>query len=391
MIAFTILTLLIVIPLAVVTAFFVLELLVGLAPSHRRTSLDDPRGSAAIVIPAHNEEAVIARTVGATLAQSAGDYLLLVVAHNCRDRTADLASAAGARVVVRDEPERRGKGFALAAARDEFASNPPEVIIVLDADCRMSRASLDWLARTACKSGRACQAVNLLSPDLHASPLVQISTFAFMIKNLIRQRGLQRIADRAHLTGTGMALPWQVFASANLGGSNIVEDLALGLDLADSAGRPTLVPEATVWSPPASPGGTLVQRKRWEGGYLSTAFSLAPKAIVRSIARFDIQGLCAGLDLSIPPLALLVVLNVAALLLALIADLAGGWAGPLWLMVALGMAAAIAIAAAWVIEGRKFASASTLLRLPFYIVWKLPMYAALARKGAPKEWLRSGR
>lgn len=389
--AFTILTLLIVIPLALVTAFFVLELVVGLAPSNRRASLDQPRCSAVIVIPAHNEEAVIASTVGATLAQSAGDYPLLVVAHNCSDRTADLARAAGARVVVRNEGERRGKGFALAAARDELARAAPDVVIVLDADCRMSRASLDALAGTAGCSGRACQAVNLLSPDLGASPLVQISTFAFMIKNLIRQRGLQRIADRAHLTGTGMALPWPVFANANLGGANIVEDLALGLDLADTAGRPTLVSDATVWSPPASAGGTLVQRKRWEGGYLATAFRLAPKAIIRSIARFDIRGLCAGLDLSIPPLALLVVLNAAALLLAFASYLAGALAWPFWLMVAVGVGAAIAIAAAWVMEGRKFASASTLLRLPFYIVWKLPMYAGLARKGAPKEWLRSGR
>jgi hypothetical protein len=42
-------------------------------------------------------------------------------------------------------------------------------------------------------------------------------------------------------------------------------------------------------------------------------------------------------------------------------------------------------------EGRRFASAGTLLRLPFYMLWKLPMYVGLARKGAPKDWLRTGR
>jgi hypothetical protein len=128
-------------------------------------------------------------------------------------------------------------------------------------------------------SGRPAQAVNLLAPDLAASPLVQLSTFAFMIKNLIRQRGLQRLAGRAHLTGTGMALPWNLFASANLGGSNIVEDLALGLELADRATAPKLVSRATVWSPAASESGTLVQRSRWEGGYLATALKTAPAAL----------------------------------------------------------------------------------------------------------------
>ena len=50
-----------------------------------------------------------------------------------------------------------------------------------------------------------------------------------------------------------------------------------------------------------------------------------------------------------------------------------------------------AVVLAWFREGRRFASAATLLRLPFYVLWKLPMYLGLARRGAPRDWLRSGR
>ena len=70
---------------------------------------------------------------------------------------------------------------------------------------------------------------------------MQISNFAFMIKNLVRQRGLERLAGRVHLTGSGMAFPWSTFAEANLGGANIVEDLALGIKLAEGGGGPMLV------------------------------------------------------------------------------------------------------------------------------------------------------
>jgi cellulose synthase/poly-beta-1,6-N-acetylglucosamine synthase-like glycosyltransferase len=392
LIAITLLTFVIIAPLLAVTAFFTLEIFAGLVPiRHRAPAAGSLRPSGVIVIPAHNEAAVISRTVGAVLAQVDSDYRLLVVAHNCSDRTADLARATGARVVVRDEPDLRGKGFALAAARDALRDDPPSVVVVLDADCRMDRRSLDALVSEAAMTGRACQAVNLLSPDLGAAPMVQISCFAFMIKNLIRQRGLQRLADRAHLTGTGMALPWPLFAGANLGGSNIVEDLALGLDLAQGSGRPMLVPAATVWSPAASASGTLVQRKRWEGGYLATALRLAPAAFKTSLMRADLHGLCAALDLSIPPLALLVLLNTAALVLALLAALAGGALWPALLQAALGGLAFLAIVLAWIIEGRKFASPMTLLQLPFYVLWKLPMYLGLVRRGAPKEWLRTGR
>jgi cellulose synthase/poly-beta-1,6-N-acetylglucosamine synthase-like glycosyltransferase len=384
----TLLSIVILAPLIVVTGFFALEVVAGLFPL-RSIAPGKWDSTAVIVIPAHDEEAMIERTVRETLAEGAGKIGLLVVADNCADRTAELARSAGASVLVRNDPDRRGKGFALAAAREHLRTDPPGVVIVLDADCRIDAESLRALA--AYGAVRACQAVNLLAPDLRAGPLVQLSGFAFMVKNLIRQRALQRLANRAHLTGTGMALPWSAFEGANLGGSNIVEDLALGLELARTQMPPMLVEAATVWSPPASAGGTLVQRRRWEGGFLATMLSAAPAALGRSLRRGDACGLCAALDLCIPPLALLVVLNAAALALALLGVLAGGAAWPAIVQVAVGVIAAFAVLLAWLKEGRRFASGTTLLRLPFYVLWKLPMYVGLARRGAPKDWLRTGR
>src|SRR4029078_13711834 len=90
----------------------------------------------------------------------------------------------------------------------------PDVLIVLDADFTIDRASLEELVRSTMESGRPAQAINLLRPDRSASPLVQLSTFAFMLKNLVRQRGLQRLAGRVHLTGTGMAMPFDMFRAS---------------------------------------------------------------------------------------------------------------------------------------------------------------------------------
>lgn len=373
-----------------VTAFFVVEILVGLVAPPVAAAEPGNGGSLAIVIPAHDEEAVIAATVSEALAQATANASVLVVADNCGDRTAQEARSAGGTVFVRNDPDRRGKGYALAAAADFLSANPPDVVVVLDADCRIDRNSLRALAAVSSK-GRPGQAVNLLAPDLAAAPLVQLSTFAFMIKNMVRQRGLQRLAGRAHLTGTGMALPWEHFARANLGGSNIVEDLALGLELVERAAAPMLVSNATVWSPPASQSGTLVQRRRWEGGYMATAFKTVPAALARSVRRGDIRGIMAALDLSIPPLAVLVLINAVAFMIALLGLFAGAAVWPLIVQLVVGACAIAALMAAWAREGRRFASAGTLLRLPFYVLWKLPMYVGLAREGAPKEWLRTGR
>ena len=389
MIALTILCIATIAPVILVTGYFALEVFAGLSPIGKAVSPAASRRTL-IIVPAHDEEAVIEGSVKDLIAVGAG-FELLVVADNCADRTASVAERAGAQVVVRNDPERRGKGFALAAARDFARSNPPDVVIILDADCRLDGASLRELSAAAASAKIACQAVNLLAPDLSAPALVQISNFGFMIKNLVRQRGLQRLADRAHLTGTGMALPWDLFDGVDLGGSNIVEDLALGLDLADRAHPPQLIEKATVWSPPASAKGTLVQRRRWEGGYLATALKRAPAALVRGFVRGDLRGVAAALDLSVPPLALLVVLNIFAIVVGLIAVAIGASLWPLALQAAVALTAAVALALAWMREGRRFASGATLLRLPIYVLWKLPIYLGFVRAGTPKEWLRSGR
>jgi cellulose synthase/poly-beta-1,6-N-acetylglucosamine synthase-like glycosyltransferase len=391
MVALTILLVAIIAPVTLVTAFFAIEVFAGL--STRPMPYDGTNHQhvrTAIVIPAHDEQAVIGQTLAA-LPRNDPNLAVLVVADNCGDETAAAVATAGAQVIVRDDPDRRGKGFALAAARSFLAARPPDVVIILDADCQTDSASLNALAAAAASNQRACQAVNLLTPDLRAPAVVQISTFAFMIKNLVRQRGLQRLAGRAHLTGTGMAFPWEVFEGAELGGANIVEDLALGLDLAQRTAPPMFVESARVSSPPASAGGTLVQRRRWEGGYLATAVKQAPRAFLRSFSRFDLRGAAAALDLSVPPLSLLVVLNVVAFLLGVASIAVGVPLWPVLIQVGVAVLALLALILAWVREGRRFASGATLLRLPIYVLWKLPMYLGLVRRGTPKEWLRTGR
>jgi hypothetical protein len=101
--------------------------------------------------------------------------------------------------------------------------------------------------------------------------------------------------------------------------------------------------------------------------------------------------LAAGLDLSVPPLALLFVLNAVSILVGVIIAVIGNSLWPVVVQSTVLLAAAVALTLAWTRDGRKFASGATLLRLPIYVLWKLPIYLGFVRAGAPKEWLRSGR
>ncbi|HJR82443.1 MAG TPA: glycosyltransferase family 2 protein [Sphingomicrobium sp.] len=371
-------------PLALLTTFFVVEVLAGLSPTG--ATRRGPSGATAVVIvPAHDEEAVIGETL-ARLKEAVGDEMrILVVADNCTDSTAEHARLPGVDVVERNDPDLRGKGHALAFAADRLADVQPDVLVVLDADCTIDGSSLRALVEAAASSGRPAQAINLLKPDRAASPLVQLSTFAFMLKNLVRQRGLQRLAGRVHLTGTGMAMPFGLFRASAEVRSSIVEDLALGLELAGRGCAPQLVEDAFVWSGGSSEQGTLIQRRRWEGGFLATAARYGPKTILAG-------SVLAGLDLLVPPLALFAALNLVALAVAAVVTLVSGAAWwPIVVQAFLLAGAGGAVLAAWVREGRLFVSLGVLARIPLYVLWKLPMYLGFARRGAPDEWLRTGR
>lgn len=385
----TLLAALVLAPLTLLTFCFAVELVVGLVPIRARVR-SKPGATAIIIVPAHDEEVGIAAMLTELIAAALDRAKILVVADNCTDRTAELARHPAVEIIERDDPERRGKGFALDFARAHLRQDPPGAIVVLDADCRIDGESLDNLLAVCVETNRPCQAVNLQFPGAGASPAVQLSTFALFIKNVVRQRALQRLAGRAHLFGTGMAFPWSVFERAPLATDNIVEDLQIGIELAEAGAAPLFVEQAIVWSAPETEANTLVQRRRWEGGFLRSTFRLAPAVFGRSIRAGDLRGIWAALNLLIPPLALLVLLDLGLLLLggALI-WLLGAKAWPVIALAICLLLAGLGLAGAWASGGRRFVTLVGLAQIPFYILWKLPMYLTFARRGAPKEWIRT--
>jgi len=379
-------------PIAVADAMFLIEVTIGLLPTRRRRAAPVlGKGRAAVLVPAHNEEATF-RSGGNDLAALVGRGVrVLVVADNCSDDTAGAACALGLEVTERHDPVRRGKGYALAHGRDVLAADPPDAVVVVDADCSMDRASVELVAARARDTGRPVQATDLILPDRTGGPTVQISGFAMLVKNLIRQRGAARLAGAAILNGTGMAFPWDLFARAQLATGAVVEDLALGVEMVRAGRAPLYEDRANVWSSPSSESGTREQRARWEGGFLATAMRHAPGLILGGIGRLRGRELWLGLHLTVPPLALLMSANVVLVVLLLMIDLGGGGHGPAVTAAVLLGACGAAVLAAWVRHGRPWLSAGALARVPFYVGWKLGLYARLALGRQRLSWTRTER
>lgn len=380
--------------LAIPVAVLLMQVLLSLPRSRATAGAVAPRPAGmrlAVLVPAHDEAAGITRT----LESLRGDILpgdrILVVADNCSDSTAQVARAAGAEVVERQHATLRAKGYALDFGVKHLALDAPDVVVILDADCVAQPGSVAAIAIAAHLRRRPVQSVYLMHAAEGAGLKERFAEFAWRVKALARPLGYARLGMPCHLMGSGMAFGWELISTVDLATGHLVEDLQLGLDLA-AKGTPALyAPFACVESEfPAAVEGVKTQRTRWEHGHLQVMLTRLPALLVRAASRLDVPLLALALDLSVPPLALLVLTVLGALAGGAVLWLFGGSCWPMIIGVSVAGAVVIAVLLAWARHGRGIVTARELGMTPVYLLWKIPIYLrfVLARQS---EWVRTKR
>ncbi|QQE65789.1 glycosyl transferase [Leptolyngbya sp. BL0902] len=348
-------------------------------------------GPVAVLIPAHNESVGIERTLAGLQPQLRPQDRLVVIADNCSDDTAQVATAAGAEVVERFNTSLRGKGYALDFGLNYLKSAPPSVVILMDADCDTPPGSLAQLAHHALTQGRPVQANYLIEQPPSQSLKGLISAFAIKVKNLVRPLGLRRLGAPCLLTGTGIALPWEVAIAVNVASGHIAEDMKWGLDLALAGHPPTFLASAKVTSRlPSDDQAAKTQRTRWEHGHLQIMKEYLPKLFSQGLRRGRLDLMALGLELSILPLSLLVMVWAAGTALTLVfALITQAWL-PLAVASLAGLLLFSAVFLAWARFGRDDISLRQLVMIPLYILWKIPLYIAFLIR-PEKQWIRTQR
>jgi cellulose synthase/poly-beta-1,6-N-acetylglucosamine synthase-like glycosyltransferase len=343
-----------------------------------------------VLIPAHDEETVLADTLASVTADLRPGDRVLVVADNCSDLTADIARCAGVEVVERTDPVSRGKGFALDFGFRRLAGGDDDVVVIVDADCRVAPGSLDALARTVAETGRAAQAEYVMTCPPAPTPRDIVSQLAVIVKNRVRQRGLTALGAPCVLTGSGMAFPRGTLAAAALAGGDLVEDMKLSYELSAAGRGPVFCPEAVVVAPlPQAVNASRAQRTRWEHGHLQTLLRQAPRLLAISVGTLSPSLFVAAVDLAVPPLSLLVIVW------SIVAALSGG----AWLVGGPSVAAMVSavsgglLATAVLVAQVRFGRGSrlgTLTAVPQYVAGKLPIYAAFVVR-RQQAWVRTDR
>jgi len=361
-------------------------------PQPRRRSADAPRPRVAVLVPAHNESIHLVPTLEDIDVQLGPADRLLVVVDNCSDDTAIVAARSKAEVVIRLDPTKIGKGYALDFGLRHLAADPPDVVVMIDADCRISPTAIEQLSYAAAASYRPVQALNLMTTPCRASHSCNVAEFAWRIKNWVRPLGLGALHLPCHLTGTGMAFPWEVIRRADLASGSIVEDLKLGVDLAIAGYPPLFYPLVKVASAfPLSALARTRQRTRWEQGHFSMIRQAVPRLISSGILRGDVRLVCLAFDLAVPPLSLLGILTAATFVLSSFGAFIGICIAPFVVSLAclVGLVAATFIC--WITQGRDILPLRSLWALPAYAINKVPMYATLFANGKITQWTRTER
>jgi cellulose synthase/poly-beta-1,6-N-acetylglucosamine synthase-like glycosyltransferase len=359
-----------------------------------RKSTDKENGllpSIAVLVPAHDEASGIRLVLERLLPQLSKGDRLVVIADNCSDDTALIAREAGATVIERQDATRRGKGYALDYGMKFLEADPPEVVVLVDADCAVEDGAVAMIVRRAIETNQPVQGVYLMDRPKQAMAKDAVSALAFLVKNQVRPLGLGQLGFPCLLTGTGMAFPWAVLRGAKLASGNIVEDMQLAVDLSIAGHPASFCGGARVMGIlPQQERAARSQRTRWEHGHLKTALTQIPRLVKAGIGQRRLDLVAIALDLAIPPLSLLVVLWVGAVVLGSIAGAFGLAPGILLPLLGLeGGLILVAILGAWAKFGRDLPLLS-LLVVPFYILWKIPLYLAFLVKPQTK-WVRTER
>jgi glycosyltransferase involved in cell wall biosynthesis len=348
--------------------------------------------SIAILIPAHNEEELIANTLKPLSEFGKANHHIVVVADNCTDRTGEIALRYNANVVERNNQELKGKGYALDAGLDYLKnlSDRPDVVVIIDADCEISSDDIYLLSVKSINLSRPVQALYLMKSLPNNSIRQRMAELAWCVKNHVRPKGYYMMGFPCQLMGTGMAFPWKVLSTRTLATSSIVEDLELGLELAETKQSAIFYPEVRVISYfPDSDSSAYNQRKRWEHGHLGLIAKI-PKLLFNGILNRNLDLIALSIDLSVPPLTLFLFLCLIYFFVSLVFSLMTGLVFALYLSIAFIVLLIISVTVAWLRFAPDIIRLLDFIYLPVYMLKKLPIYF-IYLFSKERSWKRTSR
>lgn len=351
-----------------------------------------PQNRFALLVPAHNEELLLPRLLRsiAGLEYPRDRYDVHVVADNCTDRTATVASTAGAFAHVRNDTRDRGKGYALRWLLGIMAVQGLiyDAYVIIDADSIVSANLLAVFNAHLVRGDQAMQSYYGVLNYEESWPSA-LRYVALTLFNGLRPRGRDALGLSAGLRGNGMCFAAPIIQRFGWDAFTLAEDAEFHLVLVGAGVRVVYAGEATVLADmPTSLRQSQSQNVRWERGRLQLLRTHGLPLLADAVRLPDPMRLDAVAEGFVPPLSVLMGLSCLNFAITAMLRLRAAWR--LSVLVLLGQVG-------YTFVGLRLAGAGVrayvaLLMAPIYIIWKLWIYvvAAIGMRGK-SQWVRTER
>ncbi len=377
--------------LALLTLYLiVLTVAAMFARRHGPTPSADRRRFA-ILVPAHNEQALIGRLLS-SLSQI--DYPrerfdICVVADNCTDATAVVAERNGARVFERFDETHKAKGFALRWLLQQLkdADEVYDAFVVLDADTVVQPNLLEAMNARLEAGSQVIQAYYSVQ-NASASRVAALRYAALAAVHYVRPMGRSLFGFSVGLKGNGMCFAAPVLERFAWNWFTLAEDVEFHLALVGSGMRVDFAPETPVFADmPVNLAQAASQNARWERGRLQLVRQHVPRLIVEGLKHASLIRLDAAAEQLIPPLSVPFALGA----LCLVASVALGSPELAALAAATLVGQVVYLLSGLVMVGAPLSMYVALSAAPVYIAWKVGLYGRALVTSSATTWVRTAR
>lgn len=271
-----------------------------------------------VLVPAHNEVVFIGRVIESLWGNNYPRDLfdIYVVADNCNDGTADIARKLGASVLVRTNPNLRGKGYAVQWGLEQIPLDKYDAVCLFDADNVLAENVLHEINNALLHGYEVVQCNNSVynSDD---SWITKIQSISRNLENRLWQQAKFKLGLSPSLKGNGMAflvsvlerVPWTAFS--------ISEDVEYFADLVMHDIKIAFLMDAVVYHEESRTFGEAHgQRLRWSSGKFEVAKKVGWKLFWRGIIEKKWNWADAGLFFLIPYTSLHLNLHILAIVLS---------------------------------------------------------------------------
>jgi cellulose synthase/poly-beta-1,6-N-acetylglucosamine synthase-like glycosyltransferase len=256
--------------LAIVGAY---QLLICLFGWYQRKKLvsHPAQKSFAVLVAAHNEEAVIGALIDnlKNLNYPKELYDIFIIADNCTDGTAEVARQMGVTACERHNANLRGKGYAIEWMLANLWKMPRQydAVVMFDADNLASPDFLMHMNNELCGGAKVIQGY-LDTKNPNDSWITASYAMSYYFANRFWQLTRKNMGIANYLGGTGMCFESELLKQVGWGATSLVEDLEFSMRCVKLGIKPVISFDAKVYDEkPLTFRASARQRLRWMQGH----------------------------------------------------------------------------------------------------------------------------